>query len=81
MNNDGFGQMGAGDSDMRIAGNDLQHFRQPKTADENPSGLIRVHRMASGQGGPIKEALNAEAARHKEAKAMRMKHLEDHYTR
>lgn len=28
MNNDGFGQMGAGQDDMRMVGNDLQHYTQ-----------------------------------------------------
>lgn len=28
MNNDGFGQVGAGQDDMRLAGNDLQHNMQ-----------------------------------------------------
>lgn len=28
MNNDGFGQVGAGQNDMRQAGNDLQHYTE-----------------------------------------------------
>jgi hypothetical protein len=28
---DGIGQMGAGQNDTRIAGNDLQHYTQPKS--------------------------------------------------
>ena len=28
---DGIGQMGCGQDDMRIAGADLQHYRQPKS--------------------------------------------------
>jgi hypothetical protein len=64
MNNDGWGQMGAGPSDNRIAGDDLQHSRQ-----------------LAGQGGPMKEALDSELARHKESRDMRLKHLEDHYKR
>lgn len=71
MNNDGFGQMGVGLSDMRIAGEDQQHYRQP-------GSIARKH---PGQGGPMKEVLDAELARHKESKVMRLKHLEDHYTR
>jgi hypothetical protein len=35
MNNDGWGQMGSGASDMRIEGEDLQHYRQ--------GGPIREH--------------------------------------
>jgi hypothetical protein len=29
MNNDGFGQIGAGQDDMRQSGNDLQHHTSP----------------------------------------------------
>jgi hypothetical protein len=54
MNNDGWGQVGAGMSDMRIAGKDLQHNRQTRTADENPTGRERIVRASSGQGGPMK---------------------------
>lgn len=69
MNNDGWGQVGAGPSDMRLAGQDLQHSRQTRTAEENPTG------------GPMKEAIDTEMARHKEARVMRLKHLEEHYKR
>jgi len=35
---DGIGQMGCGQNDMRIAGSDLQHYRQPKSPrDEEKS--------------------------------------------
>lgn len=81
MNNDGVGQVGAGMDDNRIAGKDLQHNRQTRTADENPSGQERMVRSSAGQGGPMKEALDAEMSRHRESKAMRVKHLEDHYKR
>lgn len=77
---DGIGQVGAGDSDMRIAGKDLQHNRQTRTADQGTQPA-RIVRQAMNQGGPMKEALDDEMNRHKEAKSMRMKHLEDHYTR
>lgn len=82
MNNDGFGFTGAGPSDNRIAGEDLQHNRQTRTADEDPTGnMQRKVRVSSGQGGPMKEAMDNEIARHKEAKVMRLKHLEEHYKR
>ena len=81
MNNDGWGQMGAGQDDMRIAGKDLQHHNQEKTADENPSGVTRMVTRHPGSGGPMKEALDAEMARHKEARGQRLKHLEEHYKR
>lgn len=78
---DGYTQVGAGDSDMRLAGKDLQHNRQTRTADENPTGMQRVVRASEGQGGPMKEAIDAELARHMQAKAMRLEHLKGHYTR
>lgn len=71
---DGIGQMGAGDSDMRIAGADLQHHRQKRTGNESehstPISQIEVH-----------EALMQESKRHKEGKQMRVEHLAKHYKR
>ena len=61
MNNDGFGQVGSGQDDMRQAGEDLQHNTQ------------KLH--------PMRQALSEESARHKIAKVLRLKHLEDHYSR
>ena len=81
MNNDGFGFMGAGTSDNRIAGEDLQHYRQPMTADENPGGQTRMVTQSQGSGGPMKQAIEAEMARHQEARSQRLKHLEEHYKR
>jgi hypothetical protein len=81
MNNDGWGQVGAGQNDMRIAGEDLQHHNQRKTADENPAGVTRMVRAARQSGGPMKEALDSEMKRHTESRDMRLKHLEDHYKR
>ena len=81
MNNDGFGQVGAGASDRRIAGDDLQHYKQQRTEDENLTGEQRKVRQSSGSGGPMKEAIDAEVARHREARSMRLKHLEEHYKR
>lgn len=71
MNSDGWGQVGAGQSDMRIAGQDLQHHNQTTTRD----------RASRQSGGPMKEALDAEMKRHTESRSMRMKHLEEHYKR
>ena len=81
MNNDGWGFLGAGASDMRQAGKDLKHNKQTRTADENPTGEDRMMRQESGAGGPMKEALDHEIARHKESKDMRVKHLQEHYMR
>lgn len=78
---DGYTQSGAGPSDMRVASDDLQHGRQRRGADENPSGRTRMVRRSMGDGGPMKIELDNEMARHRDSKAMRMKHLEDHYQR
>ena len=77
---DGYTQTGAGASDMRVAGKDLQHARQLRTADEapNPQRMIRAN---SGQGGPMKEALQEEMERHALGKTMRLDHLQQHYQR
>ena len=72
MNNDGWGQMGAGQDDMRIAGSDLQHHSQKGSKRD---------RSPSQSGGPMKEALDAEMARHQAARETRLRHLEDHYKR
>lgn len=80
MNNDGWGFMGAGASDNRLAGEDLQHKRQTRTADEAPNPVRKVT-YSEGAGGPIRQAIDAELNRHMEASKMRVKHLEDHYKR
>ena len=71
---DGIGQMGAGDSDMRIAGEDLQHSRQKRSGNQaehsTPVSQIEVH-----------EALMNEVERHKEGRAVRLEHLAKHYKR
>ena len=77
---DGYTQIGAGDSDMRVAGKDLQHNKQTRTADENPSGRKRIVRQ-SNDGGPMKHAIDAEVLRHAEARGIRLKHLQEHYKR
>ena len=81
MNNDGWGFLGAGTSDNRLAGQDLQHNRQTRTGQMKPIGEHRMVRQSAGQGGPMKEALDAELARHRESKAVRLQHMQDHYTR
>ena len=53
MNNDGWGFLGAGTSDNRLAGRDLQHNRQTRTADEAPREH-RIVRQAAEDGGPMK---------------------------
>lgn len=71
MNNDGWGFMGAGDSDMRVAGEDLQHNRQKLTGNRakysTPVSQIEVH-----------EALMNENKQHKESKSMRLQDLKRH---
>lgn len=81
MNNDGWGQVGAGQDDRRIAGDDLQHFTQRRDANETAARVRRVVHASSGRGGPVKDALEAEALRHSVARDMRLKHLEDHIKR
>lgn len=77
---DGYTQSGAGDSDMRLAGKDLQHNRQERTADEMHVP-VRMVRQSADKGGPMKEALDRELARHEESRGMRLKDLERHYQR
>lgn len=71
---DGIGQTGAGTSDMRLAGTDLQHNVQKRNREavnaSNGQSQIEVH-----------EALMREVERHKEGKAMRLEHLAKHYKR
>lgn len=81
MNNDGWGQMGAGPSDMRIGGDDLQHYRQLRTADEKLQGYSKYIKPLYNSGGPVKEMLDVELKRHQEARQTYLKQLEDHYKR
>ena len=71
---DGIGQVGAGPSDMRIAGSDLQHHRQKRSGNQaehsTPVSQIDVH-----------EALMNEMDQHKEGKQMRVEDLAKHYKR
>lgn len=77
---DGYTQSGAGDSDMRVAGKDLQHNRQTRTAYELH---VPVRRFTQhyGDGGPMKQHLDEESERHEESKNMRKEHMEKHYKR
>lgn len=85
---DGYTQSGAGPSDMRVAGQDLQHARQTRTADELHVP-VRMVRQSSQQGGPMKEYMQyelqqhlaSEKNRHEQAKEHVEKHLERHHSR
>lgn len=73
--------MGAGTSDRRLAGDDMQHAVQKRTADEAPHPE-RVFTQTYQGGGPVREALmREEAERHKKAKELRLEHLKNHYER
>lgn len=97
MNNDGWGFLGAGTSDNRLAGRDLQHNRQTRTADEAPKEHRKVTQAAEG-GGPMKEHMDKmehhhehkhhmhhhmeeEKMRHEEAMEHHRHHLEKHHGR
>lgn len=56
MNSDGWGQVGAGPSDRRIAGDDLQHYTQNLKASERPT-QHRIVRHEREDGGPMKQNL------------------------
>ncbi|MCE5294080.1 MAG: hypothetical protein LLF94_05645 [Chlamydiales bacterium] len=56
MNNDGWGFLGAGTSDNRLAGEDLQHNRQNRTADELHVP-VRIVKQPRESGGPMKHHL------------------------
>lgn len=56
MNNDGWGFLGAGTSDNRIAGEDLQHNRQKNSGGEYKAPVRMKHHLAES-GGPMKEAM------------------------
>jgi hypothetical protein len=80
MNNDGWGFLGAGTSDNRIAGEDLQHNRQTRTADEL-HGPVRMVTQSYASGGPMKQFLDEELHRHRDAHDMRLADLKNHYER
>ena len=87
---DGYTQVGAGDSDMRMAGKDLQHNRQTRTADEAHVPVRMVRQQAEG-GGPMKEHiehmkglshhLEMEKKQHSHAHEHMKEHLERHHKR
>jgi hypothetical protein len=93
MNNDGWGQVGAGPSDRRMVGDDLQHYAQDRTADERPT-QHRVVIHSSEDGGPMKhhelsdhsyksmrQHVEDEKKRHEEAMSHHRHHLERHHKR
>ena len=77
---DGYTQSGAGPSDMRVAGEDLQHNRQTRTADELHVP-VRIVKQSYASGGPMKQQLDEEVGRHREARDMRLADIKNHYTR
>ena len=97
MNNDGWGFMGAGTSDNRLAGRDLQHNRQTRTADEYHEPVRQVTQERES-GGPMKhhmedghheghmhhhmhDHLKEEAHRHEAAMDHHHHHLANHHSR
>lgn len=82
MNNDGWGFLGAGTSDNRMAGMDLQHNIQNRTADEGSSPK-RIVTQTAESGGPMKheELVEQEKTRHEHAMKHQRHHLENHYGR
>lgn len=93
MNSDGWGFLGAGTSDNRLAGADLQHNRQTRTADELHAPMRKVTQERES-GGPMKEHmdhemhkspmhehLEAEKHRHAEAMEHHKHHLAKHHSR
>lgn len=91
MNSDGWGFLGAGTSDNRLAGTDLQHNRQTRTADELHAP-VRIVRQSSESGGPMKEHmdkhksdmsmhLDHEKHRHEQAMEHHKHHIEKHHAR
>lgn len=56
MNNDGWGFLGAGTDDRRVAGADLQHHTQKRTADELHMP-VRIVTQPRESGGPMKHHL------------------------
>jgi hypothetical protein len=71
---DGYTQSGAGPSDMRVGGEDLQHYRQKlsgnRAAHSTPVSQMDVHK-----------ALMQEVDAHKEGRKMRLDDLKRHYER
>lgn len=94
MNNDGWGFLGAGTSDNRIAGTDLQHNRQKRNGEQLPKPVRKVTHD-SESGGPMKEHMDHEMRehspvhhhmeeekhRHEEAMEHHKHHIEKHHSR
>lgn len=59
MNSDGWGQVGAGQDDRRLAGSDLQHYGQSRAADKAPQPT-RIVRESRESGGPMKHHLESK---------------------
>ena len=88
---DGYTQVGAGQNDTRVAGKDLQHFTQTKTADEwhVPVRFVRQEAQMGGpmkeymdsQGKNSKEHLESEKRRHDESREHQNHHMEKHQKR
>lgn len=77
MNNDGWGQVGAGPSDRRLAGEDLQHYVQNKT--HQGGGPMKEH--MEHQKHPMHQQLEEEKMRHEHALDHHRHHLEKHHER
>jgi hypothetical protein len=92
MNNDGWQTAGTGQSDNRLAGKDLQHNRQARTADEFHEPIRQVRQQAQ-MGGPMKEHMDGkmphqlsehlshEMKQHEHAKEHAHHHMEKHHSR
>lgn len=72
MNNDGWGQQGAGTSDMRQGGNDLQHSVQ-HTSHGGP--------MKEQTHEHLKHLISEEKQRHTDAMAHHAHHMQRHHER
>lgn len=93
-NNDGIGQVGAGASDDRIAGSDLQHYRQHISERPLPGPERQMTQSAelggpmkqymdehAGRGSPMKEVLAHESKRHDESMKHQKSHIQKHVER
>jgi hypothetical protein len=72
---DGIGQQGAGTSDMRQGGRDVQHARQYSSQGTNKA----VYGGFTQQD--LHEALMEEQGRHRQSKEARLSDLKKHYER
>lgn len=76
MNNDGWGFTGSGQDDNRLAGMDLQHNVQKRTADELHVP-VRIVTQPRESGGPMKEHMEHEMHEHHEHKHPMHAHMEE----